>query len=464
MPVLEKTLNRGKHMTARYQNVSAEEAELEQRRAELASLRARHAEASAVLHRLRQEIAGFERSYEQTLGRRMAELERIEAEIARLSGSYVSEEGVGFEGDGPARDDEDDFIDGQTYSSGTSFRSDGGCGSRGRVWKSDTQDIKALYREVAKAIHPDLAGEGLQSVRHELMLKANRAYAEEDRGALREILRSWRRHFPEQAGQSDARAELARLKKQIAVEIEAIREVNEQAAQLRESYVHRFKLRVDESLAGGSDLFAEMVAAAEVNIARALRRLAALKGESARGGPHGASRRSRLVNFPGDVPCGALYLRELSSANFSAWTKAGPAIGPVQVYLDQALRLDVKHGASEKLKLLQGLEAADLQALFLYDVADADLDSIVHLSGLEELYLCGTELTDAALLGISALGNLKRIYLYQTRISDRGLAYLHGMQGLQGLTSSGNSITDEGLAVFQKAVPGVKTVSFKWRR
>lgn len=437
--------------------------ELEQKRAELASLRARHAEAAAVLHRLRHEIAGFEKSYQEILGRRMAELERIEAEIARLSGSCVPDDGAGFEGD-RGRDDEDDFSDGQTYKSGTSFRSGGGDGSRGRVWKSAPQDIKALYREVAKAIHPDLAGEGLQSVRHELMLKANRAYAEEDHKALREILRSWRRHFPEQAEQSDVRAELARLKKQIAVEVEAIREIDGQIDELRESYVHRFKLRVDESLACGSDLFAEMVAAAEINIARALRRLAALKGEKARGAAHGAGRQTRLVSFPDNVQCGTLYLRELRSANFSAWKKAGPAIGPVQVYLDQALRLDVKEGASEKLKLLKGVQGEDLQALYLYDVTDADLDHVVHLAGLEELYLCGAELTDAALLGISALANLKRIYLYQTRISDRGLVYLQGMQGLQGLTSSGNSITDEGLAGFQKAIPGVKTVSFKWRR
>ncbi|UPU38132.1 molecular chaperone DnaJ [Geomonas paludis] len=448
-------------MTAHYQQRSAQEVELEHKRAELASLRARHAEAAAVLHHLREEIAGFERSYQQTLGRRMAELERLEEEIARLSGSYVPPETDGVD-EQTCRRDEDDVSDGQTYRRGTAFRGEGQV--RGRVWKADEGDIKALYREVAKAIHPDLAGEGAGSLRHELMLKANKAYAEEDHRTLREILRNWRRHFPEQAEQSDLRAELARLKKQIAVEIEAIREINEQVEQLRGSYVHRFKLRVDESAAAGSDLFADLVAAAEINIARAQRRLAALQGEKGRVRAQGASKRSRTVTFPNDLPCGTLYLRELNSVSFNAWKKAGPAIGPVQVYLDQALRLDVKEGAPRKLKSLQGLGPEDLQALFLYDVCDADLDSIVHLSGLEELYLCGPELSDAALLSISTLANLKRIYLYQTRISDRGLVYLQGMQGLQGLTSSGNSITDEGLAVFQQAIPGVKTVSFKWKR
>lgn len=451
-------------MTARYQQRSPEEMELELKRAELSSLRARHAEASAVLHELRQEIAGFERNYQETLGKRMAELERIEAEIDRLTGTGSSADDDFCDVSASRQDDQDDYLDGRTYQSGRSFRGDDGHGSRGRVWKAEEQDIKALYREVAKAIHPDLAGDGPNSVRHELMLKANRAYAEEDHRTLREILRNWRRHFPEQAEQSDIRAELARVKRQIAVEMEAIREVNEQIEDLRASYVHRFKLRVDESMAAGSDLFAEMVAAAEINIARALRRLAALKGEKARGTVRGATRQARIVSFPADVACGDLYLRDLASANFSDWKKWGPAIGPVRVYLDQALRLDVKGRVGEKLQLLQGLRPEDLQALFLYDAQDADLDHIVHLTGLEELYLCGAALTDSALLGISTLTALKRIYLYQTSISDRGLVYLQGMQGLQGLTSSGNSITDEGLAGFQRAFPGVKTVSFKWKR
>ena len=93
----------------------------------------------------------------------------------------------------------------------------------------------------------------------------------------------------------------------------------------------------------------------------------------------------------------------------------------------------------------------------------SDLDSIMHLTGLEELYLSGPRLTDAALSGISSLTNLKRIYLYQTVITDRGLVHLQRLPGLKGLTSSGNGITDEGLAVFQKAIPGVKTVSFPWK-
>lgn len=446
-------------MTARYQRLNTEELELEQKRSELTSLRAQRAEAEAVLRQLREEISGFERSYHETLGRRMAELERIETEIARLTGAYVEEE-VEPESES---DEQDDFQDRETYRRGRSFQ-ESGAGSKGRVWKADEQDIKALYREVAKAIHPDLAGEGSRSVRHELMLKANKAYEEEDGRTLREILRSWKKYHPEQQGAANTAAELAHVQRQIAVELQAIREVNTQVEQLRASYVCRFKLRVDQSLAAGSDLFAEMIAAADVNIARALRRLAVLKEERGRHGSAAHCRERKSLIFPEDVSCGLLYIRDVNSSNFSQWKKAGPAIGVVEVFVDQALRLDVKEQVGESLRQLQALRPHDLQALFLYDVCDADLDNIVHLTGLEELYLCGPHLTDAALLCISSLTGLQRIYLYQTAISDRGLVYLQGLQGLKGLTSSGNSITEEGLAVFQKAIPGVKTVSFKWRR
>jgi hypothetical protein len=39
-----------------------------------------------------------------------------------------------------------------------------------------------------------------------------------------------------------------------------------------------------------------------------------------------------------------------------------------------------------KLSQLQKLKPYDLQSLFLYDVCDSDLNSILHLTGLEELY------------------------------------------------------------------------------
>ena len=450
-------------MKSRFQQKLPEEIELEQKRSELESLSAQHAAALSALRQVRDEISRFERLYDRTLGQRIAQLEGIEAEISRLTGY----------GDRESQPRQSSSASGAgAFSGGASAASErerDNYGSRGATHpgegegRSKVQDIKALYREVAKAIHPDLARAGSGEVdRHELMSQANRAYAQQDRRTLQDILRKWKRS-PDTVNGNDIAAELVRVIRQIAQLRQEIRDANAKTEELRGSYVCRFKLRVDSDLARGTDLFAEMVAAADLNIARALARLARLQGERAEDTVRNPVKERRAICFPVDDFRGTLYLRDLSSLNFSQWRKLGPAQGCLEIDADKAVRLDVKADAAVKLTQMQKLKPNDLQSLFLYEVGDSDLDSIVHLTGLEERYLSGPRLTDAALSGISSLTNLKRIYLYQTVITDRGLVHLSRLPALNGLTCSGNSITDEGLAVFQRAIPGVKTVSFPWR-
>jgi hypothetical protein len=486
-------------MNSRFQQRLPEEIELEQKRAELRLLSEQHAAARSALQQVRDEIERFERLYDQSLGRRIAELERIEAEIDRLTGysSQGGRPGENVSAGASARSSEasqgaagrawhgsaEEACGGSRNKGGANFREGAGAAPKGSTGRAEDRDIRDLYREVAKAIHPDLAASDHQGVdRHELMSRANRAYAQQDRRALHEILRHWQRSPGTVDGVGIA-AELIRVIRQIAQERQEMQACQAQLAELKGSYVCRFKLRVDSSLAQGTDLFAEMVAAADRNISRALQRLAALQGSRPQNtgpqntgpqstGPQGTSPQEpvrqpaegrRQICFPADDFRGTLYLRERSSLNYSQWRKVGPAQGCLEVGDDQAVRLDVKAEAAVKLSQIRQLKADDLQALFLYEVDDSDLDSITHLTGLEELYLSGARLTDAALSGISALTSLQRIYLYQTVITDRGLVHLQRLPWLKGLTSSGNSITDEGLAIFQRAIPGVKTVSFPWK-
>jgi hypothetical protein len=436
-------------MNARFHQNDTDDIELVLKRAELASLRARHTAARAVLQQLRDDIASFERTYDQTLGRRIAELESIEAEISRLSGysNRESEPDEGYEDE-----DEDDSF------------SQAAAPPVKPVWRSEARDIKALYREVAKAVHPDLAdGVSAKLDRHELMSKANRAYAEDDHGTLQEILRNWGRTSL-QYGEGAVRSEISRLVAQIAKESQDLRSVNAKVEELKGSYVCRFKMRVDANLAMGGDLFADMVDAADINIERALRRLAALTGEKQREFAQREQKERRNICFPAGISCGVLYLRDRASISYSQWKTLGHARGCLEVDIDQSVRLDIKDQAGVKLSYLQELKPDDLQSLFLYEIGDMDLDGIAHLTGLEELYLSGARLTDAALGRILPLINLKRIYLYHTDITDNVLVHLARFPALQGLTSSGNSITDEGLAVFKRAIPGLKTVSFQWKR
>ncbi|GFO69834.1 hypothetical protein GMLC_34130 [Geomonas limicola] len=445
-------------MRAGTQHKLPEEIELDHKHGELTALLAEHAAVRADLQKLRGEIGRFESQYEQTVGRRIAELERLEAEIAHLTGYLGSgeREAGHTRGADSARDagKPDEEFDGDDLEDDSA-----------QVRRFEDLEIKALYREVAKAIHPDLAASGAdESRRHELMSRANRAYASQDRHTLEDILRSWRPAPAKPREESlDLAHQLVQVIRQIAQERQDIQTTRAVLQELKDSYVYRFKLRVEASLAQGLDLLGEMTAAAEMNIARAKKRLAVLRGEQAQAPTAAPGKTLREICFPTDHFDGTIYLRERNSLNFSQWKKVGPARGCLKIREDQAVRLDVKADAAVKIGQIRNLKPDDLHSLFLYEVEDRDLDSIMHLTGLEELYLSGQGLTDAALLGLNQLTNLKRLYLYQTVITDHGLAHLVRLPSLKGLTCSGNSITEEGLATFQKAIPGVKTVSFPWR-
>jgi hypothetical protein len=460
-------------MNSRFQQKLPEEIELEQKLVELTALRSQHADARLALQQVRDEISSFESKYNKSLGRKIAELEDLEAEIARLTGYAEEDEyaesvsGHAYQqrtsGQAGARGGARHAGDDARGRGGDSFRSHRGAEKPGKGKLAVNKEIKALYREVAKAIHPDLASSALdEAKRTELMSQANQAYEQQDRGTLQDILRKTKATAA-RAVANDIGSRLIQAIRDIAQEREEIKATRGLTEELRGSYVYRFRQRVADGLAQGIDLFGEMIAAAELNIARARKRIAALKGERTTA-PVQAVKARREICFPADDFSGTLYLRDRASINFSQWKKIGPAQGCLEVDADQAVRLDVKAEAGVKIAQIRNLRADDLHSLFLYEFGDEDLESIMHLTGLEELYLSGTALTDAALERISTLKNLKRLYLYQTVITDDGLVHLSRLPGLKGLTCSGNSITDEGLAVFQKAIPGVKTVSFPWRQ
>ena len=57
-----------------------------------------------------------------------------------------------------------------------------------------SESLKKLYREVAKAIHPDLTTDEKERVRREkLMAEANLAYGEGNEAKLQSILSEWKK-------------------------------------------------------------------------------------------------------------------------------------------------------------------------------------------------------------------------------------------------------------------------------
>ena len=148
-----------------------------------------------------------------------------------------------------------------------------GCGER----STPSVDLKRIFRDVARAVHPDRAtDDAARFRRHSLMAEANRAYAEQDEDRLRLILRAWEQS-PEAVGDDTPEAAEARLARR-ATELEMrLADLEREFAAVRGSAIARLLRRIEETRAQGWDLFAEMLLHVRREIAGARARLASIR-------------------------------------------------------------------------------------------------------------------------------------------------------------------------------------------
>lgn len=427
-----------------------EEIELEHKYQKLARCQSELLQHEQLYGALKAEIIMFEQVYEDILGVRIEALEDLEWQLQGLLGDAAEEYAAGslkqeeafshFHHTTDLLDDDDSPPDTANLS------------------------LKSLYRGVAKAVHPDLASdESDRRRRQELMVLANEAYQTGNRQVLADLLSEWEQ-APVYNSELDVAMELVRVIRQIALAQQNIHAVMRQTEELKQTDIYHFKLRVDDSLGDGIDLMAEMAAKLDLDIIRMRRRLSALRGEGeATSVPVDAPFETRIIRFPADRVCGTLYIRKAGSVDYRDWQQLGNARGAKEVFPDTAVRLDVKAGNATDLGFLADLQSDDLQALFLYNADDSILPNLVHLTGLQELYLSETQISDQGLALLRPLNELQRISIYHTTIGDKGLLNLALIAGLKWLTCSGTAITEDGLNLFRRVMPGCKAVSFKWR-
>jgi hypothetical protein len=428
-----------------------EEVELEHKYQQLAGVKADLQRREQDYNRLKSEIRMFEQVYEDILGVRIQNLEDLEWQLMGLLGETTvkksteplkqSSSYAHFQHTTDLLDDEEPPQDGANLS------------------------LKSLYRGVAKAVHPDLAADESERFRRqELMALANEAYQTGNRQVLIDLLSEWEQAPVSYGSEMDIALELVRVIRQLAAVQQNIHAVVRQTEELKQTDIYHFKIRVDDALADGVDLLVDMAAALDLEIARIRRRLSALRGDAGESACEDTTPfETRIIRFPLDQNCGTLFIRKASSLDFRDWQRIGIARGAKEVFLDTSVRLDVKVERGMDVSFLRDLQPDDLQSLFLYGCDDTVMSHIVHLTGLQELYLSDAEITDQGVSLLRPLTSLQRISIYHTAIGDRGLMNLALMPGLKWFTCSGTAATEEGLLQFRKAMPGCKTVSFKWR-
>ncbi len=425
-----------------------EEIELEHKYQQLAQVKADLQHREQDYSRLKSEIRMFEQVYEDILGVRIETLEDLEWQLNGLLGEMMAEKS------------DDSLKQSPSYTHfqhSTDLLDD----------DEAPQDVanlslKSLYRGVAKAVHPDLAADEIERLRRqELMALANEAYQTGNRQVLIDLLSEWEQAPVSYGSEMDIALELVRVIRQLAAVQQNIHAVIRQTEELKQTDIYHFKIRVNDALADGVDLLAEMAAAVDLDIARIRRRLSTVRGEST--GVDEALFETRIVRFPAEQNCGTLFVRKISSIDFREWQRIGIARGAKEVFLNTSLRLDVKVDDSVDTNFLKDLQPGDLQSLFLYNCDDIIMNRIIHLSGLQELYLSDTKITDHGLSLLRPLVALQRISIYHTAIGNEGILNLSLLPGLKWLTCSGTDATEEGFNLFRMAMPGCKTVNFKWR-
>lgn len=197
--------------------VTPEDEELQRKAAELATLETELVQGELDLTTLHAELHNFDREYQQIIGTRYAELDRIEEQIAEYMAYLESST---------------DFI--------------------------PSEALKKLYREVAKKIHPDLTTDPIEKARRqELMIAANQAYETGDVAALKAILHSWE-SSPESVKGEGVIAELIRVIRKIAQCRERLCAIKQETEVVKETELYELKYRSDAAKEAGQDLLADM--------------------------------------------------------------------------------------------------------------------------------------------------------------------------------------------------------------
>ena len=227
--------------------------ELIRRKAQLQVLSKQLLDRERGLAAFRNELHAFETSYRKALGARYARLDELAERLDETAGD--DPERPEDDGDGPA-----ERYPGQGVPGGQNWA----WGEREPDKEPEQRpvigdDAKRLFRQLARLIHPDLAGDPKERERRtNLMVAANDAYEQGDLAALERMLADWHAS-PEAVTGSGAAAELERTLRRIAQVETGMKLIDEELGELEASAMGWLRRRVEKAAGEGWDLLAHMV-------------------------------------------------------------------------------------------------------------------------------------------------------------------------------------------------------------
>jgi hypothetical protein len=236
--------------------MTPEEVELAQKRTEARAVEENLAQKEEELANLRAEISAFERDYVQRVGPLVNELDSLLAELAarqyREAPSAMTEARLNAARAAANRD----------YAIGTVADA-----------KVPSDELRGLYRQAARTLHPDLAGsEAERERRHGLMAEVNLAYGRGDIDQIRRILGEHAHHPDEIVGDSVG-AELIRIIRKISRGRARIEAVDVELRSLKASAICELFERASSERLEGVDLLDASCLETTASIEQVKRRL-----------------------------------------------------------------------------------------------------------------------------------------------------------------------------------------------
>ena len=235
---------------------SPEEEECERKLGELAEAEQLLARAEADLEKIRGELRAFEEEYLRVVKPCITEMEELQTEAEKIEQEI------------------DDALKGAGCT--TTAQQGAFC---------EPGEMKDLFREVARNIHPDLARTEPERQRRDIaMAEANEAYANGDPEKLRRLLQDWKAD-PDAIKGDDVGSRLIRLIRQVARAKNRTAEVKREMQEIRGSDLYFLKLRSERATHEGRDLLVEMRKNLEDQLAQQRTRVEAMHVQQSTASP-----------------------------------------------------------------------------------------------------------------------------------------------------------------------------------
>jgi chromosome segregation ATPase len=243
------------------------EEEIEKKHKELADLENELAEAELAHATFENELSYFEKQYYKRVGALLAELDELNAQIAEAIAVLSPDDNDIQEEATEARAQAE-----KTFEEAYTFSEDEKAEQKPEKF-APSEEIKKLFRDIAKKIHPDLAKDDAdRERRNQYMKQVNEAYRDGNIERLIEIMKEWEDRSKNEL-ESKLDAELERLNRLITKIRRLIQEIKDKIKALEESEIGHLKTRANLLEEKGEDLISQIALEIQAQINKKHKRI-----------------------------------------------------------------------------------------------------------------------------------------------------------------------------------------------